>query len=92
MVMSSLDGAEIQALLDEVAGRAGRYLTGLDERRVAPDGAGMAGLARFDEPLPELADEGEPAYFWPTKERYPFAASLFHGRESDAFVGSGRGG
>ena len=43
----------------DAAGRAGRYLAGLDERAVAPDGAALAGLARFDEPLPEVA--GDPA-------------------------------
>jgi glutamate/tyrosine decarboxylase-like PLP-dependent enzyme len=52
--MSSLVSADVQALLAEVAGRAGRYLASLDERPVAPDGAAVAGLARFDEPLPEL--------------------------------------
>jgi len=54
MVMSSLTGAGIQELLAEVAVRAGRYLAGLDERPAAPGGAGLAGLARFDEALPEL--------------------------------------
>jgi glutamate/tyrosine decarboxylase-like PLP-dependent enzyme len=54
-----LAGAEAQALLTDAAGRAGRYLAGLDERRVAPDSAALAGLARFDEPLPEVA--GDPA-------------------------------
>ena len=57
--MSSLAGAEVQALLADAAGRAGRYLAGLDERPVAPDGAALAGLARFDEPLPDVA--GDPA-------------------------------
>ena len=57
--MSSLAGAEVQALLAEAAGRAGRYLADLDERPVAPDGAALAGLARFDEPLPQVA--GDPA-------------------------------
>ena len=59
MVMSLLAGAEVQALLADAAGRAGRYLAGLDERPVASDGAALAGLARFDEPLPEVA--GDPA-------------------------------
>jgi hypothetical protein len=53
LLMSSLASADVQALLAEVAGRAGRYLSSLDERPVAPDGAAVAGLARFDEPLPE---------------------------------------
>jgi glutamate/tyrosine decarboxylase-like PLP-dependent enzyme len=49
--------ADVQALLTEVAGRAGRYLATLDERPVAPDGAALAGLARLDEPLPEAAGD-----------------------------------
>jgi glutamate/tyrosine decarboxylase-like PLP-dependent enzyme len=57
--MSSPTGAEVQALLAEVAERAGRYLASLDQRPVAPDDAALAGLARFDEPLPELP--GNPA-------------------------------
>jgi hypothetical protein len=57
--MSLHAGAGVQALLADAARRAGRYLTELDERRVAPDGAALAGLARFDEPLPEVA--GDPA-------------------------------
>jgi glutamate/tyrosine decarboxylase-like PLP-dependent enzyme len=55
--MSYLASADVQALLTEVAGRAGRYLTTLDERPVAPDDAALAGLACFDEPLPEVAAE-----------------------------------
>jgi glutamate/tyrosine decarboxylase-like PLP-dependent enzyme len=55
--MSSLDGPEVGALLAEVTARAGRYLAGLDERPVAPDRAALAGLARFDEPLPEAKGE-----------------------------------
>ena len=58
-VMSLLAGAEVRALLADAAGRAGHYLAGLDERPVAPDDAALAGLARFDEPLPEAA--GDPA-------------------------------
>ena len=57
--MSSIASAEVPALLAEVAGRAGRYLASLDERPVAPDAAALAGLARFDEPLPEA--EGDVA-------------------------------
>jgi glutamate/tyrosine decarboxylase-like PLP-dependent enzyme len=57
--MSSLADAEAQALLADAAGRAGRYLARLDERPVAPDGTALAGLTRFDEPLPETA--GDPA-------------------------------
>jgi glutamate/tyrosine decarboxylase-like PLP-dependent enzyme len=58
-MMSLLSGAEVQALLADAARRAGRYVAGLDERPVAPDGAALAGLARFDEPLPEAP--GDPA-------------------------------
>ena len=57
--MSLIAGSDVQALLADAARRAGRYLAGLDERPVAPDGAALAGLARFDEPLPEVA--GDPA-------------------------------
>jgi glutamate/tyrosine decarboxylase-like PLP-dependent enzyme len=57
--MSLLADAEVQALLADAAGRAGRYLAALDERPVAPDAAGLAGLAGFDEPLPE--ETGDPA-------------------------------
>ena len=55
--MSVLADAEVRALLAEVARRAGDYLAGLDERPVAPDPAALAGLARFDEPLPELGGD-----------------------------------
>jgi hypothetical protein len=57
VVMSLLDGAEVQRLLADVAERAGRYLAGLDDRPVAPGGAALAGLARFDEPLPDSAGD-----------------------------------
>ena len=55
--MSHLASADVQALLAEVAGRAGRYLTTLDDRPVAPSSAALAGLTCFDEPLPEVAGE-----------------------------------
>ncbi|MBV9204761.1 MAG: aspartate aminotransferase family protein, partial [Actinobacteria bacterium] len=55
--MSSPASTDVRALLTEVAARAGHYLAGLDERAVAPDGAALAGLARFDEPLPELTSD-----------------------------------
>jgi len=45
--LSSLAGAKVQALLADAGARAGRYLAGLDERSVAPDGAALAGLARL---------------------------------------------
>ena len=57
--MSLLSGSEVQALLADAAERAGRYLAGVDGRPVAPDAAALAGLARFDEPLPEAG--GDPA-------------------------------
>ena len=59
VVMSSLAGADFQALLADAAGRAGRYLAGIDGRPVAPGAAALAGLSRFDEPLPEVT--GDPA-------------------------------
>ncbi len=40
-------------LLHDAAHRALRYLHDLDRRRVAPDAASLAALARFDEPLPD---------------------------------------
>jgi glutamate/tyrosine decarboxylase-like PLP-dependent enzyme len=57
--MSLLADAEIQGLLADAAERARRYLTGLDTRPVVPDGDALAGLARFDEPLPE--ETGDPS-------------------------------
>jgi hypothetical protein len=58
--MSLLAGGEVQALLADAARRAGRYLTELDERPVARTVPRWPGwLARFDEPLPEVA--GDPA-------------------------------
>jgi glutamate/tyrosine decarboxylase-like PLP-dependent enzyme len=57
--MSLPDWTQAQALLSDAAERATRYLDGIDERPVAPDEAALAGLARFDEPLPETA--GDPA-------------------------------
>jgi glutamate/tyrosine decarboxylase-like PLP-dependent enzyme len=40
-------------LINEAARRASRYLDGLDERPVFPGAGALAGLAAFDEPLPE---------------------------------------
>ena len=57
--MSRLAGTDVQALLADAAGRAGRYLAALDTRPVAPDDTALAGLARFNEPLPEVT--GDPA-------------------------------
>lgn len=42
----------MDALLRDVAGRAGAYLAGLDERAVVATPEALNGLARFDEPLP----------------------------------------
>ena len=44
----------IAELLADAAGRAVRYLEGLGLRGVAPEPAALAGLRRFDEPLPEV--------------------------------------
>jgi glutamate/tyrosine decarboxylase-like PLP-dependent enzyme len=52
-------GSDLAKLLADVAERAERYLAGLDARPVAPDGAGLAGLDRLDEPIPERP--GDPA-------------------------------
>ncbi|MBI1919618.1 MAG: aspartate aminotransferase family protein [Geobacter sp.] len=59
-------------LLKETAQRAIAYLEGLESRRVAPDAEALAGLKKFDEPLPDgpvdpesvlrlLSDIGSPA-------------------------------
>lgn len=47
------DAGELPELLRDAAARAGRYLAGLDTRPVFPDAAALAGLAGFDEPLPD---------------------------------------
>ena len=52
--MSSLWNAETYQLLADAAGRAERYLADLDDRRVAPGDAALAGLSSFEEPLPEF--------------------------------------
>jgi glutamate/tyrosine decarboxylase-like PLP-dependent enzyme len=57
--VSTLNDHVLQALLADAAARAGRYLAGLDDRPVVPGGVALAGLARFDEPLPEAT--GDPA-------------------------------
>ena len=46
-------------LLRSTAERAIRYVNELPERRVAPDAAALAGLERFDEPLPDGPDDPE---------------------------------
>jgi glutamate/tyrosine decarboxylase-like PLP-dependent enzyme len=51
--MSSLGDAETGQLLGDAAGRAQRYLAGLDDRRAAPDDAALAALSSFAEALPE---------------------------------------
>lgn len=43
----------MEILLRSTAAHAARYLSGLDERPVAPGSAALAALDRFDEPLPE---------------------------------------
>ncbi len=50
--MSSLKDLPMSALLADAAGRAQRYLAGLDDRPVAPDDAALAALDSFAEPLP----------------------------------------
>ena len=71
----------IERLLADAARRADRYLAGLPDRPVAPDAAALAGLASFDEPLPEspcdpaatlalLDDAGSPATMASAGGRY----------------------
>jgi len=55
--MSSLRDAETYRLLGEAAGRAQRYLAGLDDRRVAPGDAALAALGSFAEALPEFPQD-----------------------------------
>ncbi|MCC7360496.1 MAG: aspartate aminotransferase family protein [Anaerolineales bacterium] len=68
-------------LLREAAGRAERYLAGLEARAVFPTAAALAGLSAFDEPLPAtpqdaratlaLLDEaGSPATVASAGQRY----------------------
>lgn len=47
------DHVEINNLLADAAQRAGRYLDGVDDRPVFPTPEALAGLATFDEPLPD---------------------------------------
>jgi len=47
----------VDELLRTTADRAIRYVHELPERRVAPDAAALAGLDRFDEPLPDGPDD-----------------------------------
>jgi glutamate/tyrosine decarboxylase-like PLP-dependent enzyme len=49
----------VDELLRTTADRAIRYVNELPERRVPPDAAALAGLARFDEPLPDGPDDPE---------------------------------
>ncbi len=44
---------DLRELLESAAERAIAYATTVDERPVAPDDAALAGLAAFDEPLPD---------------------------------------
>ena len=68
-------------LLEDAARRARRYVVGAGHRPPAPSGAALAGLDRFDEPLPEtssdpldtlalLDDAGSPATVASTGSRY----------------------
>lgn len=47
----------MNALLQDVAGRAGAYLEGLGTRRVAPDSGAVAALDALDGPLPEAPSD-----------------------------------
>jgi len=49
----------VDELLRNTAERAIRYVNELPARRVAPDAAALAGLGRFDEPLPDGPDDPE---------------------------------
>jgi len=49
----------VDELLRTTADRAIRYAEELPERRVTPDAAALAGLDRFDEPLPDGPDDPE---------------------------------
>jgi glutamate/tyrosine decarboxylase-like PLP-dependent enzyme len=49
----------MKEILTDAAGRAIRYLEGLESRGVAPTAAAVANLRTFDEPLP--AEPGDPA-------------------------------
>jgi glutamate/tyrosine decarboxylase-like PLP-dependent enzyme len=49
----------VDELLRSTAERAIRYVHQLPERRVAPGAAALAGLDRFDEPLPDRPDDPE---------------------------------
>ena len=49
----------MEDLLSQVAGRASRYLQGLDARPVAPSPQALDGLAALDEPLPERSTPPE---------------------------------
>ncbi|HET8990856.1 MAG TPA: aminotransferase class V-fold PLP-dependent enzyme [Acidimicrobiales bacterium] len=73
--------ASDDALLDDAARRARRYLAGIGERSVVPDAAALAGLSAFDETLPErpsdptetlalLDDAGSPATVATAAGRY----------------------
>lgn len=47
------DADNLDALLTDASQRARRFLAGLDARSVFPDPAAVAGLAAFDQPMPE---------------------------------------
>ena len=48
-----MNDPQLLALLDQAHAHARAYLQGLDERPVFPDAEALAGLAAFDEALPE---------------------------------------
>ena len=75
------DPSDVPQLLQDVAVRSIAYASSVDDRPVAPDATALAGLAAFDEPLPEsgagaadtlrlLDDAGSPATMTSTGANY----------------------
>ncbi len=73
--------SHLDDLLGEAAARSRRYAAEISDRKVAPTESGLAGLARFDEPLPEgssdpfetlrlLDESGSPGTVGSTGGRY----------------------
>src|SRR5262245_42860624 len=54
---NSPDPVQTDALLDLAQARARAYAAAIGARRVYPDGDALAGLAAFDEPLPDAPGE-----------------------------------
>jgi glutamate/tyrosine decarboxylase-like PLP-dependent enzyme len=50
-------GLDVERLLGDAARRAQQYLAGLPDRAVTPDSTALAGLASFDEPLPDRSGD-----------------------------------